>query len=797
MFPILRFWDKISFGVREAVLAAFLAVPALSQQVISTDSLPADSVLPIGITSTPELLPPDSLPKNVAEEQLKNFEAQMDSVAAKKTVLYLGGGERSPWFSLGVLYAVEEYGVPVDSIVGTSWGAWLGSLWSRGVPVDEIQRIMLDPFVIEYMGKILTDEKPTSKEGTEIAVSPKGVSSLRQRFNLYVDSAGHVNRNLRSLESDSLYIQRVLARLRLQESLYRQDTKFHKPFAVQGCGGELLGNSIAAVIKSLPLWKFPKDDLAYSNKPATKATANSTIDVSGEFCPHYALPAEDHPREVALIVVAEPLRSEVKGDERYRLLVQQASALLASQPGVVIRAHSLQDSSRKAWIQAGFSSVERKLTEIKTVTGRSEDYSKMGKKASLPWFKFNPSFDGVSSELHTSIKSRWNDADTGFVAPEKFLYSLAGEIAYDSLSLSMMPNGDLLVGAAVHPTFDLAVGGFGSNAIGPNAYFEATVNYVDQMEIALALKGFWGGSSYGFRPRLNVDRLWNKHWSVQLGYDYMKLSPMKSFNNDIAYQYRILTENRNDFMMSLIYQIDEFQNVKADFLFGHRTFEMDPLYYGSDGVRTYPVSPMLWYSYQKGDKSKWFARDGLTLNVGAGLESIGFDFGVNDVIPIYWKFSGDIQYSHSPKSFVSLAVGAAGGIERYHEDGFGYVNPPSFGYAPLDVAYRFHGEVSPWMNEWYNPELASHEFALIRGSAGLHNNYLGVWLFASYFHDFEDSPYAELSQNKFILEPALLFSYKSIKIYAGLNRIVDKDSFGDLKRFKDYTYFIRVGEYSF
>ena len=32
-----------------------------------------------------------------------------------KSVLYLGGGEHSAWYHLGVLYALESYSIPVDS----------------------------------------------------------------------------------------------------------------------------------------------------------------------------------------------------------------------------------------------------------------------------------------------------------------------------------------------------------------------------------------------------------------------------------------------------------------------------------------------------------------------------------------------------------------------------------------------------------------------------------------------------------------------------------------------------------
>lgn len=763
-------------------MAASLAVPAFAQDSTETQdstTLPQiDAIVQFDSVAQVDSVAKDSAiaPDPVAPPQEAVGEVNQDSPDLK-SVLYLGGGDRSPWFYLGVLYALEEYGVPVDSIVGTSWGAWVGALWSRGVPVDEIQRLMLDPAIVSYVGKDLTLEKMSSKEGQEMAVSPKGIASLRQRFTLQVDSAGHVKRHLRPLEMDSVQLRHSLARLRFQESLYRQRGKQMIPFAVQGCEGPLEGNSVEAVINSLPLWE-PRE-------------------ISGEICPHFAMPAEDQANEVSLIAVADPLRSEFKGDDRKLALLKQAAATLATQPGVIIRSHSVQDTSRNAWIQAGFSAVERKLPEMDRLAKRRVDYSQRNRSAALPWFKFNPSFDGVSSELHTSVKSRWTEADTGLTAPLNFAWSLAENPAYDSLRMEMLPNGDLSVGTAVHPTFDLAAGGFGSNVIGANGYLEATINFVDQMEIQLALRGFWGSSSYGFQPRLDISRLWNRHWSVQFGYDLLTLRPLDRFNNDITPSLRIYSEERNDFTMSVAYRIDNEQTASLDFLFGKRTFELDKYLYGKDPIKTYPVSPALHYSYLRGDENKWFSTEGLALDAAVALESIGFDFGVNDVIPIYWKFTLDARYTISPKPFATFTVGASGGIERYHEDGYGYVNPESFGYAPLDQVYRLHGEATPWSSQWNDLELCSHEYGLLRAGASLHKGYFGLWLFGAFFHDFEDNPYATLSPNKIILEPALRFSYKSISVYAGMNRIVDKDHLGDLKRLKEYTYFIRVGEYQF
>ena len=715
--------------------------------------------------------------------------ASATPAAPLKTVLYLGGGERSPWFHLGVLYAIEEYAIPVDSIVATSWGAWIGALWAKGVPLDDIQKRMLDSAIAPFVGYDLSS--PDNRLGYsdvdrfEQPISVKGKPTIRQRFTLSVDSAGSVRREKHPLLPDSSQVVRALAKLRFQESLYRERGSYRIPFVVQGCKDgrpAVVGNTVKEVIASLPLWRSPSE--------------NAAEPVSGELCPYQALPVEDNLTELPIVVVSDPLRQEFKGDTRSVLLKQHASDVIASQPGVVVRAHTILDTARTAWIQAGFTAFEKHLSDFNVLNGRRADYS-TDRKAALPWFRFEPTFDSLSAEVHNAAKAHWDETDTGFVAPSNFAYDVLQNPAFDTLDFSMQPGGDLLVDAAVHPTFDVAVGGFGSNALGPHAYAEATAYYVNQMEIELVLGGFWGQNSYGVQPRLNVSKLWNRHWSVEFGYDYLSLSPLKSHNNKIARSLRIEKEERSDFNMSLVYGVDAYQKVSVEFLLGHRTYELDSLVYGGMKVKTYPVSPMLHYQILKGPDDNWFAENGYAVNGRLGLESIGFDFGINDVVPIYWKILGDARYTVSPKPFATFTVGAAGVMERYHDEGHGYVYPKSFDYRPLDVVYRERVVATPWSTEWYDPELSSHEFALVRANMGLHGNYLGAWLFAAYYHDFEDSPFAELGVDKVILEPALRFAYRSLVVYAGMNRVVDTDTFDKLKKFKSYNYFVRIGNYDF
>ena len=690
-----------------------------------------------------------------------------------RSVLYLGGGEHSAWFHLGVLYAIESYAIPVDSVVGVSWGAFIGFLWTKGVSLDDIQRIMLDPYIAGLVGHNEMDDLDAKTERTfELPVSLDGMPTLRHRFTLSSDTAGNLYRNVKTLEPDMPHVKRSLSRLRLQESLYRQPAGFMIPFLVER-GNGASGKTVEDVYKGLPLQENAEN---------------------GELDPYLALPHEQREWELSLVSVADPKNGAVSNSPWQSVISRDALKKLDGVSGVVIRAHSIQDSTRSAWIQAGFSAVERRLSEMMVLRPRMADYTQR-KRKSLPWFKFKPAYDSLSAEVQASVGAYWNESDTGMVAPERFAKSLMAQPTYDSVSFKMQATGDVQVTAVVKPTFDVYAGGFGSNAIGPNLYAGVTIGYVDQMEFNLDLPFFWGNESYGFMPRLHISRLWNARWSLHFGYDLMKLRPLESFGNDTPAASRIYSEQRNDLTMSVDYKIDALQHVSLGFLFGDRTFELDRRLYKEYEFETYPVSPSLNYELLSGENDRWFARNGFAVNGSVGMQSIGFQFGLSNVIPIYWKLSGEARYTYSPTDFFTVNAAVAAGLDAYHDEGNGYVYPESFDYRVLDNCFRQHVKATPWSTEWYNPDLASHHYGLIRMNVGLHRGWVGAWIFGAYVRDYEDNPSARLGENKFALEPALRFAYKSISAYVGMTRLVDNRSLDELKELDDYKFFVRIGNY--
>lgn len=60
-----------------------------------------------------------------------------------RTALILSGGGARGLAEIGVLKALEEEGIPIDGIAGTSMGAVIGGLYAAGVSADSLRRIVL------------------------------------------------------------------------------------------------------------------------------------------------------------------------------------------------------------------------------------------------------------------------------------------------------------------------------------------------------------------------------------------------------------------------------------------------------------------------------------------------------------------------------------------------------------------------------------------------------------------------------------------------------------------------------
>ena len=64
------------------------------------------------------------------------------NVLSQDVGLVLSGGAARGLAHLGVIKALEENGIPIDYITGTSMGAIIGSMYAMGLTTDEMIQII-------------------------------------------------------------------------------------------------------------------------------------------------------------------------------------------------------------------------------------------------------------------------------------------------------------------------------------------------------------------------------------------------------------------------------------------------------------------------------------------------------------------------------------------------------------------------------------------------------------------------------------------------------------------------------
>lgn len=76
-------------------------------------------------------------------------------IHAQKVGLVLSGGGAKGLTHIGIIRALEENGIPIDYIAGTSMGAIVGSLYAMGYSPDEMEALLKsDDFKRWYSGNV-------------------------------------------------------------------------------------------------------------------------------------------------------------------------------------------------------------------------------------------------------------------------------------------------------------------------------------------------------------------------------------------------------------------------------------------------------------------------------------------------------------------------------------------------------------------------------------------------------------------------------------------------------------------
>lgn len=690
---------------------------------------------------------------------------QKKTVPFSRTVLYLGGGSRSPWYSLGVLYAVRDYRVPVDSVVGTSWGAFVGSLWASGFELDEIQRILTDTL---FVSQVLPHTP--ERRWFDLPVAFSGAPALAFRFAFFGDSSGRAMLCPKSLEIDESFLEKSLFLLRLQEALTRADSSAI-PFSALSCkAGEFKPSK---VVEALP-FSF----------------------ASGEKCPFFF---PDDSSAFSIYVMAYPVRDDGFREDPLAVAgFQNALKFFRARKDsgghlAVVRPHSFAEESPLGWMQAGYSDMERKLGELSPLALRTYRPPEPSDSI-LPRFKIEPSFEQVSSLYYSDISSRWNPSDTGIDAPGNFLKRIAYSPFYDSVQVQMDSAGIAKISASATSILEVRVGGFGSNLTGPLAYAGLDFRFVNQFEYALSVDGYVGEYSYAVRPGFLMRGFFGYRGEFSAWGNISRRRPLLGYFSEASKALRIREVRENDAELRFAWK-DSLADFSLDVLLGKselRTFHEEETFF----VNT--LYPKVSFVRSRCGFEEWFGDRGYRISGSLGFRSVNLTDGTGDA-PLYLASNLDVQKFFSPTRFFALGVGALAGVHIRRESGEGYVYPDPLAtwsdgtIRAVDLWFRMHPELSPWSASFNFLETATHHYAAARASLGVHGRFFGAWVFASYMRDFEENPFVDLEANRLLFEPMVRFAYRTLDLRLGLHRIVSLSDFPKLKNISDFSLFFQVG----
>ncbi len=82
----------------------------------------------------------------------------LSNIRAQKVALVLSGGGAKGTAHIGVIRALEEEGIPIDYIAGTSAGAIVGGMYAAGLSPDQMEAIFLNPEFSSWVTGVIDEE---------------------------------------------------------------------------------------------------------------------------------------------------------------------------------------------------------------------------------------------------------------------------------------------------------------------------------------------------------------------------------------------------------------------------------------------------------------------------------------------------------------------------------------------------------------------------------------------------------------------------------------------------------------
>jgi NTE family protein len=627
-------------------------------------------------------------------------------------VIYMSGDYSSIEYHLGVMSEMERLQIPLDTIVGSNWGAFAGALWSAGWSALQIRELVKS-----------WDSLPRAKQPQE--------SALWQKEWL-IKHNENGSPFLVEIAESKPYFGQVFFDLKAKESLWRSDIGSKTPFRE---------------VDSLENYPFP---LA-NELPAVDRIFSTPVALRDTSGTAEELYQQKLWREDSTLIILRP-HSKPNPDSLFEAGVQavqsRRTSLAQIRSGSVPSRLSVPPPPRFLYHPV-FDSVPAETQ------GHLKNFWNPSDTGILAVYNFleNLQKDGSYREVNLVL-------DSG-----SFLQINSESIP--QLSLALAGFGGVLFGAniAANANFRFvnqfgynlnltAFYGQGARGMEPNLRFERF--FMENGNFFARAKFYEVEPTSFFQKRIHEKaRLLKENGSgIVLG---IEKGPLQIA---VEIEGRDVTSGASGYP---IYDENDFNDDDDPEPIG---FIYEPI----------GVSSMFCYAkwtQQSQDYNRWFAKEGFMAQLAGGLKSVSVH-SFNQEAPLYVSSQGTLSITHSLNNYISINGGTEFGANFRRTDNGKFILPSELygvnGFDPaLDNRYRFAMGMGSFVEKWQTPSNSSHLYGLAFAGLSLQWQGSGIFWVGGFAKDGESN--SEIGAKRLFAEPKIRIKAQTFDFVLGYSQL--------------------------
>ncbi len=636
--------------------------------------------------------------------------------------LYISGDYPSIQYHLGVLSEIERLQIPIDTVVGSDWGAFVGALWSAGWSSKQIGEL------IESW-----DSLPRAKQP---------LKSVLWEKKLLIKSEENGNPILESI-SGKPYFGQIFFDLMVQEALWRSEPGSRIPFrevnkadnypfpGQHGSARGILSTSIAlrdtngsaAQRHQQKLWS--QDSALLILRSHSKPNPDSLFEAG--------------------VRAVQTHRSQLSTLNSQLSTPNSQLSTLNSPPPPRFLYHPVFDSV-SAEIQGHLESFwNPRDTGLQSVRNFLEALQKDGSYREVKLVLDTGSFLQINAESNPQLSlSLFGFGGTllGANAGANVNFRFVNQFGYNWDLIAFYGQGAR--GAEFNLRFERFFMRDGDFFIRPKVFEYEPTSYFQKSiyQEARLLKERGSGAVLGVEKR-----------RLQIAVEIERRRITSGAAAKIAYDYEFDFENK------------EMIQIPTD-----TTYETVTV------LSMFPYAKWLW---QSEDYDRWFSSDGFMAELSGGFRGVSISTFAQSA-PLYASTQGKLGIAHPLSKYVSVSAGSEFGFNFRRKENGGIDLPDDlYGYShyhgdelydpALENRYRFAMGMGIFQESWQTPDNASHKYGLAFAGLSLHWQGSGIFLTGGFAKDGEKNPWSELEAGRFFAEPKIRIKTQVFDFILGQN----------------------------